>query len=187
MQELTYEMSFERLRKLGRRAGRKAYPDLWIKRWLFLGGFIIILIVISSFGDDVEVWFARKGIPGGGFIPLVGMIGIAVIGVIWLRKAAMQRLKSRVDFNQSIHLIRDEGGVRISTRDIEYYLKWPGISQMLMEPDGVVISHGNLFFLVPDKAFPNENERLEFIRSVYSSLSEKAQRLSQPHIAEFLA
>lgn len=95
------------------------------------------------------------------------------LGGSWrvLRRMKISRLKDRVDFDQLIHLVTDDGGLRFVTADVECYLNWSGINQMLLEPDGVVVSHGSLFFLVPDVAFESAAERLAFIRAVYVNRS----------------
>jgi hypothetical protein len=76
----------------------------------------------------------------------------------------------------------DDSGLSFAADDIEHYLKWPAISQLRLERDGVVISHGNLFYFVPDAAFANMEERLAFIRHVYGRLSEKARSISEKYI-----
>jgi hypothetical protein len=58
---------------------------------------------------------------------------------------------------------------------------------MLLERDGVVLSHANLFFLVPNTAFASPEERLSFIREIYGHLSEKARAISAKHIQPALA
>jgi hypothetical protein len=58
---------------------------------------------------------------------------------------------------------------------------------MLIERDGIVVSHGNLFFLIPDRAFANPAERLSFIRDVYGRLSESARTLSEKFVRPALA
>jgi hypothetical protein len=106
--------------------------------------------------------------------------------VFWLQR---KQVKSLVDFDQNItvRLTTDEGGLRIAQEAIEYYLKWQGISQMLVEHDGVVIgSHGILFFLVPDAAFADAGQRLAFIRDVYGRLGDKARSASDKYIRPML-
>jgi hypothetical protein len=53
--------------------------------------------------------------------------------------------------------------------------------------NGVVVSHGALFFLVPDSAFADADDRLAFIREVYSQLSDKARSISEKHVRAALS
>jgi hypothetical protein len=61
-----------------------------------------------------------------------------------------------------------------------------GVTQLLLEHDGVVISLGNLFFRVLYTAFAIHQERLAFIRDVCERLIEKAQSISRKHIGDSL-
>jgi hypothetical protein len=186
MRELTYQMPYERLAKLGKTMGRKAFRGIWWRRWALLIAFLTIALGISGFGDELDRWAYMRGIPVGSGTVLLGAFVLLFIGVFWLRRAHKRDLKSRSNYDQQIRLRKDEGGLHFATDEIEYYLKWPGISQMLMDRDGVVVSHGGLFFMVPDRAFDSENERLEFIRDVYGRLKADAQALSQPYIEPLL-
>jgi len=82
---------------------------------------------------------------------------------------------------------KDDGGLRFATDQVEYYLKWPGISQMLMERDGVAVSHGSLFFLIPDGAFANVQERNAFVGEVFGRLGGEARGRSEKHIRHVLS
>lgn len=182
--ELTYQVPFERLRKLGRRSGRKAFPNLWLLRWALLAVFLGLLILMGFFEDAVERWQASLGLP-----PLTALVGLLVVYVaiaFGLRRYAVEETKARADFQSNIRLLKDDGGVHIATDEIEYYLKWRGISQMLMEPDGVVLSHASLFFLVPDAAFQNAEERNAFVREIYGRLSPEAQARSEKNLHAIL-
>jgi hypothetical protein len=95
-------------------------------------------------------------------------------------------LKSRAAFNDTIRLTQDEGGLRFATEEVEHYLKWRGISQLLLDHDGVVVSHGNLFFLIPNHAFASAEERVTFIRDVYGRLGERARSISNKHVSTVL-
>jgi len=53
--------------------------------------------------------------------------------------------------------------------------------------DGVVVSHGALFFIVPDAAFAGAGDRLAFIREVYSRLSDNARSISEKHVRAALS
>src|SRR5262249_59843401 len=49
--ELSYQVPFERLSRLGRSAGRKAYATLWWSIWLFVALVLAALIGLVVYGD----------------------------------------------------------------------------------------------------------------------------------------
>jgi hypothetical protein len=57
---------------------------------------------------------------------------------------------------------------------------------LLIEPDGIVVSHGALFWLIPDVAFASPAERLEFISEIYGRLSNRARSISEHQIRPVL-
>ncbi len=174
---LTYQMPFERLRKLGRKSGRKAYPFLWGMKWLLVGLVLAVLILVTVFDDALQRWQASVGLPP--FSVFVVILVVYIAAFLVLRRVGLRQTKARANFQSDVHLSRDDGGIRIATDEIEYYLKWQGISQMLMEHDGVVVSHGNLFFLIPDSAFVDNQERNAFVRDVFGRLGEEARSRSE--------
>jgi YcxB-like protein len=182
--ELTYQMPFERLRKLGRRSGRKAYPHLWGARWLLLGTGFAALILLAVFDDAVQRWQAGLGLPP--LSALVAVVIVYLVVMLALRRVGLRQTQARANFRSDVRLRKDDGGIHIATDDIEYYLKWPGISQMLMEPDGVVVSHGNFFFLIPDSAFADAQERNAFVRDVFERLGELARSRSERSVRSLL-
>jgi len=185
--ELTYHVPFERLIKLSRSAGRKTYPGVRWVAWLLIALMIPVLAFIYAFSEEISDMAEDEGIPFGAELMFV-IVGLIFLGgVLLLRRYRLRLLKTRANFDQVVRLKQDDGGLHVITDDIEYYLKWQGLTQMLLERDGVVVSHGNLFFLIPDKAFASAAERLSFIRDVYGRLSESARALSQKHIVPALA
>ncbi|HKJ62917.1 MAG TPA: hypothetical protein VKA94_13145 [Hyphomicrobiales bacterium] len=182
MQELTYEIPFERLRKLGRTMGRRAFRGVWMLRWGLLLGYLACLLILGSYADQLEGALEARGIYGGYLIVLIAITGIFLFAMIRLRKVQTRAIKARANFGLSIRLTKNEDGVHIETDEIAYFLKWRGINQMLLEPDGVVLSHGNLFFLVPDNAFASEADRNAFIRDVYAHLGETAKAKSEQEV-----
>jgi hypothetical protein len=175
--ELTYKVPFSRLRKLGRNSGRKAHPLLWGSRWLLLGSFLALIFALGQFDEPLQRWQASLGLPP--LTALVALLVIYIAAIVVLRRLALRQTQTRANFDADIRMRRDDGGIRIGTDEIEYYLKWPGISQMLMEHDGVVVSHGNLFFLIPDSAFAGSDERNAFIRDVFGRLNAEARSRSE--------
>lgn len=184
--ELTYHVPFERLIKLSRSAGRKAYPGVRWLTWLLIALMIAVLAFVYTFSEEIGDMAEDEGIPFGAELMFI-IIGLIFLGgALLLRRYRMRLLKTRANFDQIVRLRQDDGGLHVITDDIEYYLKWRGLTEMLLERDGIVVSHGNLFFLIPDKAFANAAERLSFIRDVYGRLSESARALSDKHIGPAL-
>jgi hypothetical protein len=181
--ELTYQMPYRRLRKLRWSASRKAFGTWW---WLLLmllfAAYVAAIAGIAVYADALDEWTRNAGIPFGVQWTFTLVIALFLAGVVLLRRFRINQVKRRLDFNETVRLTKDDGGIRIGTDSIEYYLKWKGVGQMLIEYDGVVVSHGSLFFLVPDTAFANAGERLAFIRDVYGRLSEDARGRSEKHI-----
>jgi hypothetical protein len=186
MQELTYQLPFERLQKLGRTMGRRAFQRNWISKWALYAVYAVALAVILIFSAEVDRWFAAAGIPGGGIVAIFGLLVVFLLGSRQLRRSFVREQKTRTNFDQTVRLMREEDGVRIAAEEIEYFIKWSGITQMLMESDGVVLSHGNLFFLVPDSAFASKAGRNAFIRNVYAQLSPEAKAKSEPEVGPVL-
>jgi len=180
--ELTYHVPFERLVKLSRSAGRKVYPHIRWLVWLLIALAIAACAFLYAFGDEIRDVAEDEGIPFFTELAFIGVFLIFIIGLRLLRRYQLRLMKQRFDFDQIVRLNQDDGGVRLSTDAVEYYLKWPGLTQMLLERDGVVLSHANLFFLVPNTAFASPEERLSFIREVYGHLSEKARAISKEHV-----
>ena len=180
--ELTYHVPFERLVKLSRSAGRRVYPHIRWLVWLLVALVIPVVAFLYAFGDEIRDVAEDEGIPFATELAFIAVFLIFIVGLRLLRRYQLRLMKDRFNFDQTVRLNQDDGGVRLSTDGVEYYLKWPGVTQMLLERDGVVLSHGNLFFLVPNTAFASPEERLSFIREIYGHLSEKARAISEKHI-----
>jgi len=180
--ELTYHVPFERLVKLSRSAGRKVYPHIRWLVWLLIALMIPVIAFLYAFGDEIRDVAEDDGIPFATELAFLAVFLVFIVGLRLLRRYQLRLMKDRTNFDQIVRLNQDDGGVRLSTDGVEYYLKWPGVTQMLLERDGVVLSHGNLFFLVPNTAFASPEERLSFIREIYGHLSEKARAISEKHL-----
>ena len=159
--ELTYHVPFERLIKLGRSAGRKVYPSIQWMTWVWIALLIPVLAFLYTFSEEINDVAEDEGIPFATelLFVIVGLVFLA--GVLLLRRYRVRLMKNRANFDQAVRLKQDDGGLHVITDDIEYYLKWQGLTQMMLERDGIVVSHGSLFFLIPDKAFANA--KIEFI------------------------
>ena len=182
--ELSYLMPFERLVKLSRSAGRKAYRTSWIGFWLIIGLFFAAIALLVVFDEPIQEWQASVGLPWfSAFVTLV----VAYVAAFWmLRRFGLRQMKSRANYDSTVRMRQDDGGLRFATDQVEYYLKWPGISQMLMEHDGVAVSHGSLFFLVPNDAFSSLQERDAFVRDVFGRLGAEGQARSESHMRSLL-
>lgn len=183
--ELTYEVPFERLMKVSRAMRRQAFPAAWTGYWLWLAAFAAAFCVLIFFGEPVERWLQSIGLPGPTLVVLLLVVFIG--GLVVLRRQTRRQIKARADFDSTVRLRQDDGGVRIATADIEYYVKWRGISQLLLGCGGMAISHGSLLFFIPDTAFRDQAERDAFIREVYGRMSPAARERSEKRLAVLLA
>jgi hypothetical protein len=136
------------------------------------------MITISLFADDIRDAFDPFDLG-----PYVLLVAVALAGMLRSEDCELPRCET---FNETIKLTQDDGGLRFATEEVEHYLKWRGISQLLLEPDGVVVSHGNLFFLIPNQAFANTGGRVAFIRDVYDRLGERARSMSYRYVSSLL-
>jgi hypothetical protein len=184
--ELSYQVSFKRLRKVGRVVCRKAFPIIQLI-WLLLVLYFAALIGVVVFSSTFEEWFAAVGVRYGVEVMFVSLVLLALAGIWGLRRLQVNQVKARVDFDQVVRMIQDDNGIRFATDDTEYYFKWRGISQLLLVHDGVAVSHGALFFFIPDTAFAGAGDRLAFIREVYGRLSDKARSISEKHVRAALS
>ena len=182
--ELTYQMPFERLTKLSRSMSRKAFSTSWLALWTLFAAYIAALVAIIVFDDAVMSWQSALGLPP--YSALVLIVLLFVIAVWALRRHGRRVMKGRANFDDAVRFRKDAGGLRFATRQIEYYVKWQGISQMLMDRDGVAISHGGLFFLIPDSAFVDLSERNALVRDVFGRLGPEARDRSERHIRPVL-
>jgi hypothetical protein len=184
--ELTYHVPFERLVQLSRSAGRKIYPSIRWMVWVMIAVVLAVCAFLYVFGEEIRDVADDEGVPFATELAFIGVFLAFIVGLRLLRRYQLRLMKNRYNFDQVVRLNRDDGGVRLSTDGVEYYLKWQGVTQMLLERDGVVLSHANLFFLVPDTAFASPEERLSFIREIYGHLSEKARAISEKHLQPVL-
>lgn len=178
--ELTYHVPFERLTKLCSSMSRKAFGRIWLVMALWIAAFI----TACFFAPFIERQLGGTGWPrGAGFLVLAA---IFLAGLFVIRRWGARQSKARADFDAEVRLRQDAGGLHIATNDIEYYLKWAGIAQVLMEPDGLVVSHGSLFFLVPNSAFVSLAERDELVREIFRNLVPDAKERSIAHVRPLL-
>jgi len=182
MRVLSYQVPFERLTKLSRSASRKAYPGVRRLTLLVLGLFLAAVAILVAFAGKLSPWLEDAGIPYGVELLFLATFLVFFVSLRLLRRYQIGQAKSRVNFNQVVRMTQDDGGLRFDTNEAEFYFRWHGLSQLLLEPDGVVVSHGNLFFLIPNTAFTSAEDRLAFIREVYGRLNETARAISEKHV-----
>lgn len=174
--ELTYHVPFERLMKLSRTMSRKAFGPVWLVTVFWIGAFILACIAAPFIEGQLD----ETGWPdGAGFFVL---IAVFLAGLIAIRAWGRRQSRSRADYDAEARFRQDADGLHIATHSIEYYLKWQGIAQMLIEPDGLVVSHGNLFFLVPNSAFASLGERDALAGEIFAKLGTDAKERSIAHL-----
>jgi hypothetical protein len=175
--ELTYAMPFERLLKVSRMASRRAFGSSW---WLLALLFLIYVVALAAciaFARPLDAWLAAHGLPE--IAPIAVLVLAFFAAFWWLRRRGMKQSKTRADYDSTVRFRQDADGLRFATPEVEYFVRWRGISQMLhLEHDGVMFSHGNLFFLVPNEAFRDTAERDALTRDVFARLSEAARERS---------
>jgi hypothetical protein len=177
-------MPFERLTKLSRSMSRRAFSTSWLALWTRFAAYIAALIAIIVFDDAVMSWQSALGLPP--YSALVLIVLLFVIAVWALRRHGRRVMKGTANFDDAVRFRKDAGGLRFATRQIEYYVKWQGIRQVLMDRDGVAISQGGLFFLIPDSALVDLSERNALVRDVFGRLGLEARDRSERHIRPVL-
>jgi hypothetical protein len=182
--ELTYQMPLKRLMKLSRTAGRKAYSTSWLLIWLLAAMYGLGLAAWIAFGPAIDRWLAAFNLPT--LTPLAVLIAFLILGIWAIRRLGMKQTKARADFDSTVRFREETDGVRLATPEIEYFVKWHGISQMMLLSDGLVFSHGNLFFMVPNEAFRDLGERDALARDAFGRLNPAARERSEKFIRPVL-
>lgn len=182
--ELTYHMPFERLVKLSRTASRKAFALSWYAVWSLAAAYFAAIAAFVIFAPAFDRLQAAAGVPD---YTVFILAGAAMIAGIWmLRRYGMKQMRGRADYDSTVRFRQEAEGLRFATPQVEYYVKWNGISQMLVEPDAVVFSHGGLFFPVPNTAFADATEQIDLIRDVFGRLNDEARERSEKFIRPVL-
>jgi hypothetical protein len=88
--ELSYQVSFERLVKIGRSAGRKAYRTFWLLFWLTVAVYVTAILGLALYADQLSRWMEAAGIP---FSVEIGFGAAAVFFVmaVWLLRRFRMR------------------------------------------------------------------------------------------------
>lgn len=183
--ELSYHMPFERLVRLSRVASRRAFASSWWLLALFFALYIAAVALIVVFSRPLDNWLATYNIPNA--TPLGTAIAGFLLAVWWLRRRGLKQSRSRADYDSAVRFRQEPDGLRFATPEIEYLIKYHGISQMMLLSDGVLFSHGNLFFLLPNEAFADTAERDTLARDVFRRLNETSRDRSRAFIPKALA
>lgn len=178
--EFTYSMPFERSVKLGKRLGRKAFRASHVALWMLIATYAAALGALVYLSDDLNRLEQEWGMPA--FLWFALAICLWLLGVYLNRRSGLSIMKARADYDSPVRFRQEATGLRIATPQIEYFVKWHGLSQILLEPDGVVLSHGGLFFVVPNEAFTDFGERDAFVRDVFGRRSDEAKDRSKAFV-----
>lgn len=186
---VTYTLPFARIQKLSRTGSRKSFKPIFILTWAWFALYFAVLAVIFAFQRDVDRIVANLS-RGTGLsfditfaLLFAVLIALFLLGLVFIRRFARKEMQRRVNWDQQATLDPVPGGIHIATPSIEYVLKWQGIHEVLREPDGIVFVHGALFFLVPDAAFEDQDNRNRFMDYVKQNLPKSVTERSAKELA----
>ncbi len=189
--KLTYELPYARMRKLGRKANRKIFGDIQI---IFLAWTLVFVLLFLS----MEFWptYAYKALsaiteslglpPESSTLLIYIILFLYLLGFALLIWATRRRVQKHVDFHDSVTLTTQDSGVCIETSSIAHLLKWKGIDEIFIEPDGPVLRSGVFFFLIPNKAFAGDAQRSAFLSNVLRHIGPDARERSERNLANVL-
>ena len=190
--KLSYKVPYARIIKLSRSANRHTFRDIWLMSWALRLFFIAFALAIIAWPERAAeyLYMFNKAVglpPEETWLPMFGIVGAFIGGLFALRHLQRKRLQQRVDFDETIHLTAEERGVRFESSTLDYFLKWAGIREIYMEPDGPVLAHGTFYFLIPNDAFASEQQRVGFLRHILARLEPEAREKSERQLADALA
>lgn len=183
--ELTYSMPLARLLTVSRVASRKVYASSWLFVALIFAVYVAIFSLLMAYDRPIKAWLKSYGLPGG--ITVIPIILALILAFWWLRRRGLKQLKSRADFDSAVRFREEAEGLRFATSEIEYFVRWTGIAQLLLiENHGLIVSHGNLFFLIPNEAFQSLQERNDLALRSLAKLSDAARERSEKFVKPVL-
>jgi hypothetical protein len=185
--ELNYKLSPEQLPALAASVNRKVHGNLLGNRNLHWAVFLAVGSAASFYNAELSAWLRKVGLPVSQNAAVVLMVLFGATALWQMRRLQREQLKKRMASDPDVRMIQDEGGLQFGNATSEYYLKWQGIGQMLVEPGAVVILSGSTYWPIPDAAFQDAAGRWAFIQDVYGRLSEEAPSLSEKHVLPVLA
>jgi hypothetical protein len=159
---------------------RKAFGRVWWATWIWIGLFLLACFAAPFVEDQLDATDWPYGADA------LVLLALFLAGFLVIRSWGKRQFKSRADYDAEATFRQEADGLRIGTKSIEYYLKWAGIAQVLIEPDGLVVSHGNLFFFIPNSAFASLAERDMLAREIFDNLGQDAKDRSVAHLGSAL-
>jgi hypothetical protein len=185
---VTYTMPFARLRRLRRRGTRRSFPLAFYLSWGWIGLFLATFVLIGVFPARFVALVRSVARPLGLSFPLAHdlafllLLGVFLAGIIVIRRLFRAAQAARIDYDAAITLAPNPAGLHLAAREIEYIVKWPGVYELLNEPDGIVLVCGGLFFLIPDRAFATAAAREAFLDHVAAHLTTEARARSETEL-----
>lgn len=153
-----------------RRGLGKSHGGFFKRIWGYAAFFIALIWLPSYFFPDAEIAFYERVARSFGlscetvsFVVHLLLMAIFTLGlgaIVHQMRAAQSR---RVGHTVNWKISADSDGLLYASRNLDYILRWAGIYQVLAEPEGIVIVHGNSYFFVPNEAFDSAAERQAFI------------------------
>jgi hypothetical protein len=200
---VTYSVSDARLSRLTRRKLWRSRPLGWFLTWvlvvlnvgLFLLLWVAAVFMLFSFvGTFVPLIFQvlhqsferTLGLSNELAVVLAIALTIGIFlffffgGMALIRRLFRARHAARVD--TTITLSPVATGLHVATKELEFFLKWIGIHELLAEPDGIVVVCGGAYFLVPDRAFASADARRAFLDHVTAHLTPEARARSETEV-----
>jgi hypothetical protein len=83
--ELSYQIPFKRLRKVGRLVCRKAFPTMQLV-WLLLALYFAAIIGLVVVGNTLDAWLSSVGVRYGVELLFVSLVLLALAGIWGLRR-----------------------------------------------------------------------------------------------------
>lgn len=185
---VTYLLPQSRLRRVARRGMRRSFSGFFVLTWVWIAVYIAALASFSVFSDEIVRFLRRTVVPMGVSVDaavgilMAGLVAIFVAGLIFQRRLFRRELEQRINTTNEVVLAPIAGGVRIGSEAIEHHLRWAAIDQVLIEPDGLALVHGALFFFVPAAAFPSDQAFQAFRDYIIANMKPAALERSRKEL-----
>jgi hypothetical protein len=93
--------------------------------------YVLAIILLAVHGDELVPEMAIGKVPAV-IMAMIWVSALFLLGLLLLHRFRLHQTKERANFDTTIHFTQDDGGLRFATSEIEHYLKWQGISQLLL-------------------------------------------------------
>lgn len=181
--ELTYTVPFDRLARVACSTQRKICGTC---RVCLLASLLAgVAVVLSTFLNHaiveslVEAGLSKAYAQVTSIAAIVGSFICLAASFNLTQRRCVATLTQRNPAIAPTRLRVDEVGLWFLMEPADYHVKWVGIDQIYLEPDGIVIiSYGGLSYFIPDAAFDTTVKRNQFARWLYSQISQRAQERS---------